>query len=82
MAVTDAAVSQFKYGDEHKRKPGCPRRGDMPVHGLTTSKNFITANAIENILAGPWLSEPAGQPARPPPASCARAAVLCGPLST
>jgi hypothetical protein len=63
MAVTDAAVSKFKYGDEHKRKPGCPRRGDMPVHGLTTSKNFITANAIENILAGPWLSEPARPPA-------------------
>lgn len=35
------------------RKPGVPRGGEEPVHGLTTSKNFITANAIENILTEP-----------------------------
>ena len=47
-----SAASKFKYGDEHKRKPSCPRRDDMPIHGLTTSKNFVTSNAIENILSG------------------------------
>jgi hypothetical protein len=42
----------FKYADEAK-KPSVPRSSDQPVHGLTTSKNFITSNAIENILAEP-----------------------------
>jgi len=47
------SIKPFSYGDEAKRKPGIPTQGDEPVHGLTTSKNFITANAIENILTEP-----------------------------
>ena len=34
-------------------KPTVPRRGDKPVMGLRTSKNFITANAVEAILSVP-----------------------------
>jgi hypothetical protein len=53
------AVSDFKYGDEHMRKPSVTRREEQPVYGLTTSKNFITSNAIENILTDPpRLSQP------------------------
>jgi len=48
-----STVSSFKYGDEHTRKSSVTRRNDQPVYGLTTSKNFITSNAIENILTEP-----------------------------
>merc|ERR1712166_1106990 len=45
--------SKFEYADTMQKKPGVPRREDRPVHGLVTSKNFITCNAVENILAVP-----------------------------
>jgi len=32
-----------------------PLRGDKPIHGLVSDKNFIVANAVENILAAPKL---------------------------
>merc|ERR1719413_221682 len=32
---------------------GPPKRGDVPVMNLVTSKNFIVANAVETILAAP-----------------------------
>jgi len=34
-------------------KPSLPSKEDKPVTGLVTSKNFIVANAVENILAAP-----------------------------
>ena len=45
-------LGRFSYGDEATRKPSVTRRAEAPVYGLTTSKNFVTSNAIENILAG------------------------------
>lgn len=36
-----------------KLKDEVPTRGDKPVMGLVSSKNFITANAVENILSTP-----------------------------
>ena len=44
--------SSFKYDTEH-RKPAVPRRDEMPVHGIRTTKNFITQNAVENIMSVP-----------------------------
>merc|ERR1712216_594885 len=44
---------KFDYHDTTERKPGVPGRDDKPVMGLVTSKNFITCNAVENILAVP-----------------------------
>jgi len=44
---------KFDYRDTNERKPGVPTRVDKPVMGLVTSKNFITCNAVENILAVP-----------------------------
>ena len=32
--------------------PAVPKNGDKPIHGLVSDKNFIVANAVENILAG------------------------------
>jgi len=41
----------FKYSDELK-KPPVPKKDEKPIHGLVSDKNFIVANAVENILAG------------------------------
>merc|ERR1712127_765869 len=48
-----AEPSKFEYTDSRTRKPHPPRRTEKPVMGLVTSKNFITCNAVENILAVP-----------------------------
>jgi len=36
-----------------KLKPDVPKKADMPVMNLVTSKNFVVANAVETILAAP-----------------------------
>jgi hypothetical protein len=33
-------------------KQAVPKRDEKPIHGLVSDKNFIVANAVENILAG------------------------------
>ena len=33
-----------------------PKRDEKPIHGLVSDKNFIVANAVENILAAPKLN--------------------------
>ena len=35
------------------KKPNVPGRGEKPVMGLQTTKNFLVANAVENILSVP-----------------------------
>jgi hypothetical protein len=35
------------------RKPAVPSRDDIPIHGVKSTKNFVLANAVENILAAP-----------------------------
>ena len=37
-------------------KPAVPKRDEKPIHGLVSDKNFIVANAVENILAGKCAS--------------------------
>jgi len=44
---------KFSYRDAGETKPAVPKREEKPVMGLVTSKNFITCNAVENILAVP-----------------------------
>jgi len=41
---------KFDYPIE-ERKPNVPAKDEKPIMGLKTDKNFISANAIENILA-------------------------------
>jgi len=36
-----------------KNKPAIPKKDDMPIMNLLTSKNFVVANAVETILAAP-----------------------------
>jgi len=48
--LPDPAPPSFSKG---ATKPPVPARGERPVMGLVSSKNFITVNAVENILAKP-----------------------------
>jgi hypothetical protein len=47
----------FKYPDSDHKKPPVPRVDEMPVMGMRTNKNFITQNAVENIMAVPKKPE-------------------------
>lgn len=42
--------SQFKYSD--RLKPPIPSKDETPLMGLRSSKNYVTANAVEAILQG------------------------------
>jgi len=44
-------VSKYQRGPDFK-KQAVPKRDEKPIHGLVSDKNFIVANAVENILAG------------------------------
>jgi hypothetical protein len=46
-----SVATQFKYNDDSRRPP-VPKKDEKPIHGLVSDKNFIVANAVENILAG------------------------------
>lgn len=49
-----AVPSKFNYKTE--RKPPVPRVNEKPILGLKSGKNFITANAVEVILAAPKVN--------------------------
>ena len=48
--------SSFKYNESFK-KPDVPRRDEKPIMGLKSGKNFIIANAVENMLSQPKIKE-------------------------
>ncbi len=54
-AEARASGKNFKYSD--RVKAPLPDKGDVPVMGIKTSKNFITANAVEAILQVPKAIE-------------------------
>ena len=41
---------EFKYTD--RLRATIPSKDDRPIMGITTTKNFVTANAVEAILQG------------------------------
>jgi len=48
--------SAFKY-DENYQKPAVPKVEEKPIMGLKTQKNYIVANAVENMLSQPKVLE-------------------------
>ena len=44
-------VKPYKY--EASVKEPVPKKDEKPIHGLKSNKNFIVANAVENILSAP-----------------------------
>mmetsp|Transcript_20145 Transcript_20145/g.27851 ORF Transcript_20145/g.27851 Transcript_20145/m.27851 type:complete len:93 (+) Transcript_20145:261-539(+) len=47
-------VQKFARNTDFK-KQAVPKKDEKPIHGLVSDKNFIVANAVENILAAPKL---------------------------
>lgn len=52
LVAKDEVGKMNRAGD---KKPGVPKMDDKPIQGLVSDKNFIVANAVENILAAPKL---------------------------
>ena len=48
-------VAKFTRPDLGSKKAPLPKKGEKPVMGLRTDKNFITANAVDSILRVPSL---------------------------
>ena len=46
-----------KFERDHAPKAAVPKHDEKPIHGLVSDKNFIVANAVENILAAPKLPQ-------------------------
>lgn len=44
-----------KYNREAEKKAAVPLRTEKPIMGLVSDKNYIVANAVENILAGMFI---------------------------
>ena len=44
-------AKKYSYAEDHKKAP-VPKKDEKPIMGLVSDKNFIVANAVENILAG------------------------------
>eukprot|EP00796_Vickermania_ingenoplastis_P004335 gene4335-3149_t len=55
-------LTKFRKSDWHREKvkPDIPK--EPPVLGMKTDKNFVVANAVENILAIPTKNIPAAEP--------------------
>ncbi|XP_013392035.1 enkurin-like [Lingula anatina] len=47
------AGEPFTYPDADRRRPPVPHKEDKPLMGLRTTKNFITNNAVGNIMSVP-----------------------------
>ena len=52
-AVSAPQAVGVQKRDTSHAKPAVPRRDEKPVMGLISQKNYITANAVDNILAVP-----------------------------
>lgn len=59
-----------------KSKPAVPKVTEKPVMGLTSNKNFVTANAVENILKKPQKVSEIGASTSPLPMSISPVAFL------
>lgn len=53
VLVPKNEVKKMDRGVE--KKAAVPKRDEKPIQGLVSDKNFIVANAVENILAAPKL---------------------------
>ena len=54
--ITDFWILVSKFERGHNPKQAVPLHDEKPIHGLVSDKNFIVANAVENILAAPKLA--------------------------
>jgi hypothetical protein len=48
-------AKKYQYDEDFKKAP-VPKKDEKPIMGLVSDKNFIVANAVENILAGKYTT--------------------------
>lgn len=62
MTAENSASKSENWRESYRHiKPAIPDKSDRPVVGITTNKNFVTANAVEAILMEPRQPKP-GEP--------------------
>jgi len=62
MTAENSLTKSADWRESYRHiKPSLPDKSDRPVVGITTNKNFVTANAVEAILMEPRQPKP-GQP--------------------
>ena len=54
VLAEQTTLKKFTYTDDFKRV-SVPKKDEKPIMGLVSDKNYIVANAVENILAAPKL---------------------------
>ena len=52
VCVLRSTARKFKRADG-ARKQKLPSKDDVPMYGVKSKKNFVVANAVDNILAVP-----------------------------
>ena len=63
MACVNGLAARMPSNPKNKVKAPLPLKNQAPIMGLVSAKNYITANAVENILAQPKKGpEPAMNP--------------------
>lgn len=57
LRTTGLVKTTTEYKNRQKRRPAVPKKDEKPIMGLTSDKNYIVANAVENILAAPKVKD-------------------------
>mmetsp|Transcript_31430 Transcript_31430/g.27789 ORF Transcript_31430/g.27789 Transcript_31430/m.27789 type:complete len:277 (+) Transcript_31430:59-889(+) len=57
MRTTGLVKTSTNYKNRNKRRAAVPKKDEKPIMGLTSDKNYIVANAVENILAAPKMKD-------------------------
>lgn len=60
MGETKLLRPQVSKQEKVKQKAACPKKDEKPIMGLTSDKNYILSNAVENILAVTKVKENQG----------------------
>lgn len=60
-AASKMNTGKGEYQKREPRRPPVPKKEEKPIMGLTSDKNYIVANAVENILAAPKVKENTGK---------------------
>ena len=49
--ISYISATKFERPNPEARRPPVPKKDEKPVMGLTSNKNFIHTNAVENIMS-------------------------------
>mmetsp|Transcript_7762 Transcript_7762/g.7323 ORF Transcript_7762/g.7323 Transcript_7762/m.7323 type:complete len:278 (-) Transcript_7762:31-864(-) len=61
MRTTGLVPTKTDYKKRGSKRAPVPKKDEKPIMGLTSDKNYIVANAVENILAAPKVKDNKGK---------------------